>query len=81
MDGATTVLFQYGLAGVVIFALAIAVVNLYRDNQRLQKEKESILEARRQDAVDTTDNVTKPLSDIAQTQRLIYDKLVASKGA
>lgn len=49
------------------------------DHKQTRKEKDALLEARRQDAVETVDNVTKPLKDIAQTQQLIYDKLIIGK--
>lgn len=49
------------------------------DHKQTRKEKDALLEARRQDAVDTVDNVTKPLKDIAQTQQLIYDKLLVGR--
>lgn len=51
------------------------------DHKQTRKEKDELLEARRLDAKETTDNVTKPLKDLAQTQKLIYDKLLVSKGA
>jgi hypothetical protein len=49
------------------------------DHKQTRKEKDALLEARRLDAREVTDNVTKPLKDIAQTQQLIYDKLLVSK--
>lgn len=49
------------------------------DHKQTRKEKDALLEARRVDAVETVDNVTKPLRDIAQTQQLIYDKLLVGK--
>lgn len=49
------------------------------DHKQTRKEKEALLEARRQDAIDTVDNVTKPLKDIAETQRVIYDKLLVGR--
>lgn len=49
------------------------------DHKQTRKEKDALLEARRVDAVETVDNVTKPLKDIAQTQQLIYDKLLVGK--
>jgi hypothetical protein len=79
-DGATTVLFQYGLAGVVIFGLSIAVVYLYKENQRLHAEKDALQELRRADAQETTSKVTEPLQSLSQTTRLILDKLLIAKG-
>lgn len=49
------------------------------DHKQTRKEKDALLEARRVDAVETVDNVTKPLKDIAQTQQLIYDKLLVGR--
>ena len=49
------------------------------DHKQTRKEKDALLEARRLDAVETVDNVTKPLKDIAQTQQLIYDKLLVGR--
>jgi len=79
MDGATTVLFQYGLAGVVIFGLSLAVVALYRDNKALQAKIDLEKDGRRADATETLDKVTEPLKAISQTVTFINDKLVISK--
>ena len=79
MDGALTVLFQYGLAGVVILGLSVTVRSLYQDNQRLHGIIAQLQETRRTDAVETVNKVTQPLSGISQTLGLIYDKLVSSK--
>lgn len=79
MDGAYTVLFQYGLAGVVILGLALVVRQLYNDNQKLHGIIQELQESRRQDAQETVEKVTQPLSGISQTLQLIYDKLQISK--
>lgn len=49
------------------------------EHKETRKQKDALLEARRVDAVETVDNVTKPLQDIAQTQQLIYDKLLVGR--
>lgn len=49
------------------------------DHKTTRQEKDALLEARRLDYKETVDNVTKPLQDIAQTQQLIYDKIVIAK--
>ena len=77
----TSVLFQYGIAGVAILAQGLVIIRLYNDNKQLQQEKSDIQEARRVDAKETTDKVTAPLSSISQTINLIYDKLEVSKAA
>lgn len=75
MEGATSVLFQYGLAGVAIFAMAIVIVTLYKDNKQLQKEKEELLDARRLDAKETVDNISGPLQGISQGINSLADKI------
>lgn len=77
--GAATVLFQYGLAGVVILGLTIVVRQLYADNQRLHGIIQQLQENRRIDAQETVEKVTQPLGGISQTLALIYDKIVVSK--
>lgn len=73
------VLFQYGVAGVAIIAEAFVILRLYGDNKQLQKDKDTLQEARRLDAKETTDKVTQPLESISQTMRLVYDKLDSAK--
>lgn len=80
MDGgATTVLFQYGLAGVAILGLTLAVVKLYNDNQALQKQIATLQDARREDAKETQREVMSTMSGFSQTLDLIKDKLVLGK--
>lgn len=81
MGDSTTVLLQYGIAGVAIIAEAGVILRLYTDNRQLQKDKDALQEARRLDAKETTDKVTQPLASISQTMTLIYDKLKSSKEA
>jgi hypothetical protein len=80
MEGATIVLFQYGLAGVVIFGLVIAVVYLWRDNQRLYGKIETLQEARRLDAIETRDKVVEPVELMGRNVGLLVDKIVLGKG-
>jgi hypothetical protein len=75
----SSVLLQYGIAGVAIIAEAFVIMRLYGDNQRLQKEKDDLQEARRMDAKETVDKVTMPLGSISQTIGLLYDKIKSSK--
>jgi hypothetical protein len=79
VEGATSVLFQYGLAGVVIFGLSWVCWALYRENQKLHEKIYALQESRREDAKETIDKVTQPLSGISQTINLLYDKIVVSK--
>lgn len=80
MDGgASVVLFQYGLAGVVIFGLVIAVVYLYKENQRLHADKDALQESRRLDAIETRDKVVEPVALMGRNVGLLVDKIVLGK--
>jgi hypothetical protein len=80
MDLATPLL-TYGPLGIVVIAEALVISRLYGDNKALQKEKDDLQEARRQDMKETNEKVTAPLQSISQTMNLVYDKLKASKEA
>lgn len=62
-------LAQLGLAGLVIFALASAVVFLYKRIDKIQEE-------RLQDARDTRDKLYGPLEEISNQSKTIYDLLI-----
>lgn len=75
----TDVILAQGGLGLLAGTFLWLFLQERKDHKATQKEKEALLEARRIDAIDTIDNVTKPLKDLAQTQKLIYDKLLVSK--
>ena len=79
MPDPSTVLFQYGIAGVAILAEAFAILRLYGDNRQLQKDKDALQEARRLDAKETLEKVEAPLSALAQNTQFIADKLIVAK--
>lgn len=81
MESPTSVLLQYGIAGVCILAEAWVIARLYADNRMLQQQKDTLQESRLQDAKETIDKVSQPLSSISQTVDLVYEKLKASKEA
>ncbi len=73
------VLGQYGLPGLVIFALATTTIFLYRDNQKLQEKLLQAQQARVDDAKEVNNKITGPLDLIARTNDLIYRKLYDAK--
>lgn len=79
MDRAADVLFQHGVAGVVILGLTWAVRVLYVENQRLNNVIIDITEARRKDAVEVVDKIVQPLDGITKTLNLVYDGLIVKK--
>lgn len=79
MDGSTTVLLQYGIAGVVIIGETIAIMTLWKYAQNLITLLGLEKDARRQDAKETIDKIEQPLKSLAQSQQFIADKLMGSK--
>lgn len=80
MEGSTFLtLTQYGVAGVALITEWFVIRQLYKDNRRLQREKDALQDSRRQDAKDTTDRITMPLESISQSIQLIADKIKTSK--
>jgi hypothetical protein len=75
----STVLGQYGLAGIVIFVLASAVVVLYRDNQSLQDKLREAQEARVTDQKENRNAIAVPLEIQGKVMDLIYRKLYDAK--
>ena len=74
-------LLNYGVLGIAVLVEGAVINRLYNDNKQLQVEKDVLQEARRQDAKDTTDKISEPLSSISQTVKLVYDKIQVSKEA
>ncbi|HJQ08006.1 MAG TPA: hypothetical protein VJ836_00830 [Candidatus Saccharimonadales bacterium] len=79
MDSPLVVLFQYGLAGVVILGQTVAIRFLYNENKLLNKEVNAQVDARRLDARETLEKVEGPLSSLAQSTKFIADKLISVK--
>lgn len=71
ITGSSNVLLQYGIAGVFIICLIIAVVYLARDNKRLQ-------DARYQDAKEITTALREPLAEQAELSKRIYEILLTN---
>lgn len=78
MDMVDTLVTQGGL-GILAAVFLWLFLQERSDHKQTRQEKDALMEARRVDAAETADNVTKPLQDIAQTQKLIYDKLLVGK--
>lgn len=79
MDAVSTFFFSQGILGVLVLVLGVVVLRLYGKTEKLQKEKEELLEARRIDAKDTAQQVTSILPNLSQTLQNISDKIEISK--
>ncbi len=79
VDSATSVLLQWGIGGIAILAEAYVIGRLYSDNRQLQKDKDTLQEARRVDAVEVLNKLDPVMTELARTQNYIADKLEVAK--
>jgi hypothetical protein len=79
MDGVTAYLLTQGILGVVALVERIVIIRLYNKNERQEKEKGDLQEARRLDAVETRTDVTSILPGISQSLQNISDKIEISR--
>lgn len=75
---ADNVLPQYGLAGLAILALVIALVVYYKDGKAKDKTIEAIQQARLQDAKETRDKLTESMEQMAFLTKQIYDAVISN---
>lgn len=75
----TTIVLQYGIAGVAILAEAVVIQRLYADNKFLQQKVLDQAEARRTDAKETLEKIEGPLTALARNTDYIADKLEIAK--
>lgn len=76
---ASSILNGYGLAGVVILALASVAVILYRDNKSLQEKLRESEQARVNDAKEVQDKIAGAQRVLAEVMDLMYRKLDTAK--
>lgn len=71
MNWTDAILAQYGLAGVVIAALTVAVVYLYKKNDRLQVEKEALL----RQTIEDLKEINRTFGTNIEKQTIINEKI------
>lgn len=76
---ANNVLPQYGLAGLVILSLVLALIKIYRDLSKERDRNDTIQEQRLVDAKETRDRLTEPLAQNARMSEQIYDLLLNNR--
>lgn len=79
MDGATTYLLTQGALGVACLVLGFVVGKLYNKTERQEVRISDLQEARRVDAVATTEKVITVLETNSQTNRLLAEKIETAK--
>lgn len=75
----STILNGYGLAGLVIAALATANIVQYRDNKSLQEKLRESQQSRVDDAKEVGQKIVVPLDLLSKTMDLVYRKLYDAK--
>lgn len=75
----STILNGYGLAGLVIAALATANIVQYRDNKSLQEKLRESQQGRVDDAKEVGQKIVVPLDLLSKTMDLVYRKLYDAK--
>lgn len=68
---------QYGLAGVVILVLGVAVFNLWKKVNSLQHEKDDLQERRLEDAKEIQSKLTDFIKEQTTVSRQMYDLLLS----
>lgn len=76
---ASSLLNQYGLAGVVITALTTGLIFLYKDNKALQEKLQASQQARVDDQKEYKKDIAVPLEIQGKVMDLIYRKLYDAK--
>jgi hypothetical protein len=73
--GVGPVLFQYGVAGVVIFLMALAIYRLYTDNKELAKENRELQEKYVTDMTAMGEKVITTMNGFSQAVSMVSSKI------
>lgn len=76
---ALAILYQYGIAGLGLIALAGVVIVLYKAGVEKDKAYNDLQEKRLAEAREVTDLVIKPLEEQGKMSEKMYDILVSIK--
>lgn len=73
-------LSQYGLPGIIIFALGCVVVVLYKENRGLIKQLFEVQEQRRLEALEVQKELNLTLQTFSQSTKMLVDKIQIARG-
>lgn len=79
MQDIPTYLLTQGVLGLVALVEGFVITRLYNEIKDLRKEKDTLQEARRLDAVETRNQVTSVLPGLSQGIQNLTDKIEISK--
>lgn len=74
-----TLLSDYGLAGMIIFAEAIVVITLYNSNEKKNLRIEELQDLRLADSKQVTKDVTTVMQDSSQNIRILSEKIEVAR--
>lgn len=72
-------LAEYGLPGIIIFALGCVVVVLYKENRGLIKQLFDVQEKRRQEALEVQKELNQTLQTFSQSTKMLVDKIQVAR--
>jgi hypothetical protein len=73
-------LLRQGIMGLVAGIFFWLYMTERKEHSQTRKEKDALMDARRIDAKETTDNIVAPLQNIAQGINLLSEKIEIGKG-
>lgn len=75
MDNVNTFFLTQGVLGIIVLVEAWVIIKLYSKTERQEKDYRDLLEFRRQDAVQTRDQVTSILPGLSDNIKNLSDKI------
>ena len=73
-------LSAYGLPGIIIFALGLTVVHLYRENKALTERLISIMDQRRLEGLEREKAIASTMASFSQSTEQLIDKIQIVRG-
>lgn len=73
-------LSQYGLPGIIIFALGCVVVILYKENKALIQKLFDVQEQRRLESLETSKELNQTMQTFSQASTMLIDKIQVARG-
>mgnify|MGYP003603561169 CR=1 FL=1 len=73
-------LSQYGLPGIIIFALGCVVVILYKENKALVQKLFDVQEQRRLESLETSKELNQTMQTFSQASTMLIDKIQVARG-
>lgn len=73
-------LSAYGLPGIIIFALGVVVITLYRENKALVQKLFDVQEQRRLEGLETAKELNTTLQSFSNSTSMLIEKIQVVQG-